>query len=407
MLSSGHTKWEILMSISNKNKMKRKIIAISGARSDYDLLYSVYHSLNKDERFDFAIVITGPNLSDTYGYTASNIEKDGFRIASRIFNLVDSNKKIGRIISIGNQIPSLAHVLMQEQPDIVLVAGDREEAISVSLTCAYMDIPVAHFFGGDIAKDGNIDNAVRYATSKFAHIHFPSLPEHRETLLKLGEDDWRIFVVGNPALDRLISVSEISKEQILRVLDKGEDFSDYCVLIQHSIITQVDKQAEHIRITLDAILKSGKACFINYPNSDAGSVDIIQAYHEYTTKYPDNFVFFKNLDREIYVNLLRNALFLIGNSSSGLVEVGSLGLPAINVGNRQKGRLHGDNVIFVDNDEQEILTAINKVLTDEEFIRITKLKNNPYGEGKSAEKVVRILAEIDLNEALLHKNITY
>lgn len=386
---------------------KRKIIAVSGARSDYDLLSSVYEKLNSDDRFDFSIIITGPNLAETYGYTARNIELDNFRIAGRIFNLVDSNQKIARAVSIGYQIPSLAHILLQEKPDMVLVAGDREEAISVGLTCAYMDIALAHFFGGDIAKDGNIDNSVRYATSKFAHIHFPTLEEHKQTLLKLGEDEWRIHVVGNPALDRFLSTPEVSKSGITDKLAENKQVDDYCVLIQHSIITQVEKQAEHIRITLESIRKSGKHCFVNYPNSDAGSTAIIEAYQEYAKTYPDQFTLFQNLDRITYVNLLRHALFLIGNSSSGLVEVGSLGLPAINVGERQKGRLHGDNVLFTDNDEAEILSAIEKVLNDHEFLQKVKLKNNPYGDGKSSDKVVEALAKIEINSKLVHKNITY
>ncbi len=386
---------------------KRKILAVSGARSDYDLLYKVYDKLNKDARFDFSIVITGPNLSETYGYTAGNIENDGFRIAGRIFNLIDSSQKIGRVVSIGHQIPSLAHLLLQEKPDIVLVAGDREEAISVSLTCAYMDIPLAHFFGGDIAKDGNIDNSVRYASSKFAHIHFPTLEQHKQTLLKLGEDEWRIHVVGNPALDRFLETEELSKAETIREIDEAKAIDDYCVLIQHSIITQVEQQAEHIRVTLEAIRKSGKHCFVNYPNSDAGSADIISAYREYVQRYPDQFTLFQNLDRKIYVNLLRHALFLIGNSSSGLVEVGSLGLPAINVGERQRGRAHGDNVLFVDTNAEEIAAAINTVLNDQEFLAKVKLKQNPYGDGKSADKIIDILAQIELNQALIHKNITY
>ena len=386
---------------------KRKIIAVSGARSDYDLLYKVYEKLNGDDRFDFSIIITGPNLAETYGYTAKNIENDRFRIAGRIFNLVDSNQKIARAVSIGYQIPSLAHILMQEKPDLVLVAGDREEAISVSLTCAYMDIPLAHFFGGDIAKDGNIDNSVRYATSKFAHIHFPTLEEHKQTLLKLGEDDWRIHVVGNPALDRFLETPEMSKEEVISKLAGDKPVSDYCVLIQHSIITQVEKQAEHIRITLESIRQSGKHCFVNYPNSDAGSADIIEAYQEYAHKYPEQFTLFQNLDRITYVNLLRHALFLIGNSSSGLVEVGSLGLPAINVGERQRGRLHGDNVLFTDNDQAEILRAIDTVLNDADFLAKVKEKNNPYGDGKSTEKIVEVLAKVQLDSALIHKNITY
>ena len=387
---------------------KRKIIAVTGARSEYDLLYSVYQKLNDDERFEFSIIITGPHLSDSFGYTAQYIEKDNFKIAGRIFNHIDSNQKIGRIASIGFQIPSLANVIYNEQPNIVLVAGDREESISVTMTCAYMDIPVAHFFGGDIAKDGNIDNSVRYASSKFAHIHFPSLEAHKQTLLKLGEEESRIFVVGNPALDRILATPEILTEGVIQYI-KGTQIVQqcYCVLIQHPIITQVELQGQHIRQTLEAIRLSGLHCFINYPNSDAGFGAIIQAYQEYTTQYPETFSVFKNLDRLHYINLLRNAAFLIGNSSSGITEVASFGLAAINVGQRQRGRIHGDNVIFADNNQKEISRAIVKALNDEIFKQKVAQKHNPYGDGKSTEKIIEILASIEINDSLIHKNITY
>lgn len=391
-----------------KMATKRKIIAITGARSEYDLLYSVYRKLDEDDRFDFSLIITGPHLSDSFGYTASNIERDGFKICHRIFNLVDSSQKIGRINSIGYQIPSLANALYQESPDIVLVAGDREEAISVTMICAYLSIPVAHFFGGDIAKDGNIDNSVRYASSKFAHIHFTTLQLHKENLLKMGEDSERIFVVGNPALDRLIETEEISKEVLFANLNVNLNCNQqYCVLIQHPIITQTKEQSIHIRNTLEAIQTKKIFCFINYPNSDAGYGSIVEAYFEYSKKYPDQFFLFKNLDRTNYVNLLRHAEFLIGNSSSGIIEVASLGLPAINIGDRQLGRFHGGNVIFVENNKEQIENAIDRVLNDREFKDLVQKKYNPYGDGHSATKIIEILAQIEINDWLIYKNITY
>lgn len=388
-------------------RKKRKVIAVTGARSEYDLLYSVYKRLNENENFDFSVVITGPHLSETFGYTAKHIEKDGFNIAGKLFNFLDTDQKIGRIISIGNQIPLLANLLNQEKPDIVLVAGDREESISVTMTCAYLDIAVAHFFGGDIVKDGNIDNSARYASSKFAHLHFPSLPEHRDTLLKLGEDDFRIFVIGNPALDRIVSSPILGKQKIFENLRvQPETIQNYCVLIQHPT-AQGEKQNEQIRSTLTALLKYEGHCFINFPNSDAGSNDIIQAYQEYSSRYEEKFTLFKNLDRITYISLLKNADFLIGNSSSGVIEVASLGLAAINVGERQRGRLHGDNIIFTDNDEKQIIDAIQKVLNDDEFKERVAKKVNPYGTGNSADKVVKVLSEIKLDKTLIYKNITY
>lgn len=396
-----------ILTSSNMKKIK-KIVAITGARSDYDLMYPIYEKLNNDDNFEFSIIITGPHLSDNFGNTSQFVEKDKFKIENKIYNLVDSNQKIGRILSIGFQIPLLATSLDRIKPDLVLVAGDREEAISVTMTCAYMDIPVAHFFGGDIAKDGNIDNSVRYASSKFAHLHFVTLHEHKNTLIKLGEEESRIFVIGNPSLDKFLTMPLISKPRVTEKIGmKINTYEKYFVLIQHPIITEVEKQSLHIRITLDSLVEKGIKCFLNYPNSDAGNFEIIKAYNEYESKYPTFFKSFKNLDRIAYYNLLRNATCLLGNSSSGLVEVASIGLPAINIGNRQKGRLHGDNVIFVDNNKDQITNAINRILTDQNFLLKVKLKKNIYGDGDSSSKVIEILKKININYTFTHKNITY
>jgi len=386
--------------------MKRRILAITGARSEFDLMSPIYEALDRDKRFDFRIIVTGAHLSERYGSSVRLIEKFGFHIEDKIYNLIDSNKKIGRIISLGNQIQALAIAIDRIKPDIVLVAGDREEALSVASTCAYIDVPVAHFFGGDIAKDGNIDNSVRYATSKLAHLHFPTMEVHKETLLKLGEEAKRIFVIGNPALDKFNTIPSMDIKEIVQKFSFDVKHKDYLVLIQHPIISQVESQARLIIITLDAILQSGYKCFINYPNSDAGNYDIILAYEEYTSKYPERFKLFKNLDRNTYINLLKHAKGLIGNSSSGLTEAPSLGLPAINIGARQRGRIHGANVIFVDNDKQQILSAIKK-LDDKIFLKEVMRKENPYGRGNSVNTVLNILAEIKINDWLLHKNITY
>ena len=387
-------------------ELKRRILAVTGARSEYDILFPVLEKLNTDVDFELQVLVTGAHLSEHYGKTITNIENDEFVIADRAFNLINTDEKIGRIISLGNQIHSFTQTFDRVKPDIILVVGDREEAISVSLTGAYMDIPVAHIGGGDIAKDGNIDNSVRYATSKLAHIHFTILEQHEQTLLKLGEDVWRIFTVGNPALDRLLAVRALSKKQISNNI--GFDISNdkYLVLIQHPIITDVINEGKNIRATLDAIIKSGYKCLINYPNSDAGNYAIIEAYQEYLKKHEQLFVF-KNLDRLNYVNLLRHASCLLGNSSSGIIEAPSLGLPVINIGPRQRGRIHAQNVIFVDNDKNLIHSAIIKSLTDTDYINSVKAIKNPYGNGHSASKIVEVLRKIKLDDNLVHKNITY
>jgi GDP/UDP-N,N'-diacetylbacillosamine 2-epimerase (hydrolysing) len=387
-------------------KLKRKILAVTGARSEYDILFPVLAKLEADPDFELQVLVTGAHLSENFGSTVKHIEEDGFTIADRIYNLVNTDQKIGRIISLGHQISGFAQTFDRVKPDIILIVGDREEAISVSLTGAYMDIAVAHIAGGDVTKDGNIDNSVRYAASKMSHIHFTILEQHRKTLLKLGEDDWRIHTVGNPALDRFLSIPELTKTELSKNVGFDISKDEYLVLIQHPIITDFSNEGKNIRATLDAIVSTGKKCLINYPNSDAGNHVIIEAYREYASKHPQLHLF-QNLDRLTYVNLLRHAQCLLGNSSSGLIEAPSLSLPVVNIGSRQRGRVSAGNVIFVDNDKEQILAALDKSIHDKTYRASLKAMPNPYGDGNSSDKIVDILRAITIDSNLIHKNITY
>lgn len=385
---------------------KRKIIAVTGARSEYDILFPILNILDKDITIDLSVLVTGAHLSEKYGLTLKQVENDGFRICDKVYNLIDSDNRIGRVISLGNQIPAFAQTFQREMPDIVLIVGDREEAISTSITCAYMDIVCAHIAGGDIAKDGNIDNSVRYATSKFAHVHFTILPEHKKNLIRLGEEERNIFCYGNPALDRFVNcrempISEISNKLMIELNEKN-----YFVLIQHPTIVSVEKEYSLMVETLEAIKISGVNCLINSPNSDAGNFAISKAINEYANLYPNQFIQFKNLDRVTYINLLKKAKVLLGNSSSGLIEAPSVPLAVINIGIRQRGRAHADNVVFVDNDRYQIIDALKLIDTISFQERLKKVKN-PYGDGNSAEKIVKILKSLIIDESLIYKNITY
>lgn len=384
---------------------KRKILAVTGARSEYDIISPVLEHLEKNSDIELGIVVTGSHLSEAFGNTVTEIEKDGYKIISKIYNLINSNKKIGRILSLGNQIAPLAQIFEQWQPDIIIVAGDREEAISVSMTAAYMDIPVAHLAGGDIAKDGNIDNSVRYATSKFAHIHFTILKQHKDNLIRLGEDEWRIYNLGNPALDKFINTKKLSIQELENRTGFNLKNGEFGILIYHPIITQIDKEGENIKTIIKALKKSGLTFLINSPNSDAGYANILN-YYEENVIGDKQFSLFKNLDREIYVNLLRHSKILVGNSSSGLIEAPSLSLPVVNIGPRQKSRFNAGNVTFVDYDENQIIESIQLAISP---LYKEKLKDieNPYGNGESALNIAKVLFTLNIDKELIHKNITY
>lgn len=384
---------------------KRKILAVTGARSEYDIISPILEHLQENSEIELGIIVTGSHLSEAFGNTVTAIEKDGYNIISRIYNLINSNKKIGRILSLGNQIAPLAQIFEQWKPDIIMVAGDREEAISVSMTAAYMDIPVAHIAGGDIAKDGNIDNSVRYATSKFAHIHFTILEQHKENLIRLGEDEWRIHNFGNPALDKFINTKTFSIKELENITGFNLNDGQFGMLIYHPIITQIDTEGDNIKTIIQSLRKTNLRYLINSPNSDAGYANIVKFYEE-NLMNDKQFTLFKNLDREIYVNLLRHSKILLGNSSSGLIEAPSLSLPVVNIGPRQKSRFNAGNVVFVDYDENQITNAIS--LTQSNLFK-EKMKNlkNPYGNGESALNIAKVLFTLNIDKELIHKNITY
>lgn len=384
---------------------KRKIIVVTGARSEYDIVSPVLALLNKDPSVELSLIVTGSHLSEKFGNTIKFIEQDGYRIDAMIQNLVESNEKIARILSIGNQIKPLAEALDKIKPDIVVVTGDREEAISVTMTAAFMDIPVAHIAGGDIAKDGNIDNSIRYAASKFAHVHFTLLEQHSQTLLKLGEDAWRIHCVGNPALDKFIQTPNLSKQQLSDELSFDITNEDYLLVVYHPIITEFDSETIKVNNLLTALKQTGKKCIINSPNSDAGHDSIVNAFRS----FGDNggkFHYFKNLSRNVYVNLMRHAACMVGNSSSGIIEAPSLQLPVVNTGSRQAGRFHAENVKFTSMDAEEIEKTIAFWCDKTNSASLKEMKN-PYGDGHSAEKILAVLKKLELNSKLIHKNITY
>ena len=385
--------------------MKKKIVAVTGARSEYDILSPLLEALRASEQFDLSLIVTGSHLSETYGYTKKYIEQDGYNILTEIPNLVEGNDKLARILSIGNQINPLAEALNNAHPDFVFVVGDREEAITTSMVCAYLDIPVCHIAGGDIAKDGNIDNSTRYAASKYAHIHFTILEQHKQNLMKLGEDEWRIYNVGNPALDKFISTPLLSLNEINEQLS-ASIADDFILVIYHPIITAHEREAEYARELFAALKDSGKYIVMNSPNSDAGNIAILKEMETFAQNNQSVY-WFKNLPREIYVNLMRHAALLVGNSSSGIIEAPSLGLPVINVGERQRGRFHSNNVTFVDPIKTEILSAIKRVFSEKGIKERLLLNENPYGDGRSSNKIMEALSCIKIDSSLLHKNITY
>jgi len=385
--------------------MKKKILAVTGIRSEYDIMSSVFRAISERSDLDLQLAVTGAHLSDAYGHTVDEVRKDGFIIADEIESLLNSDQGSARVKGLGIQLQGLVQTASRINPDWLLVLGDREESITTALVGAYMNIPVAHIGGGDRVI-GNVDDQVRHAVTKLAHLHFTTNQESADRIIRLGEQPFRVHNVGNPGLDRLLTVPELSAEELSQSLGIHiDDDEPLLVVIQHVISTEIDDAYRQMRQTLEAVADLGLKTVLSYPNTDAGGQQMIRAIREFETL--PNFYTAKNIPRLEFVNLFRRASCLLGNSSAGILEAPLLKLPVVNVGNRQKGRLHAENVTFVPHEKNSIMHAVRRAVFDSEYRAVVSRGSNPYGDGRSAKKIAEILATTETNDQLLIKDITY
>ncbi|PKG36067.1 UDP-N-acetylglucosamine 2-epimerase [Psychrobacter sp. Sarcosine-3u-12] len=374
-----------------------KILACTSIRSDYDLMSPLYELLDKDDDIELKLLVSGAHLSRNYGYSVEQIEKDGFNVLLRVETLISSDSAVSRVKTAGNLLLSSVDLINNYQPDLIIYAGDREDVLIYSIMGGYLNIPTAHFFAGDHAPDGYIDNPVRHATSKLSTAHFASLPIHGQRLIDLGENPKRIHVIGNIALDRFVSftplpIQELEKSLDLSIFDKG-----FAIVIFHPITEEKDVASTYFENILLALSNNGIPAYVGYPNVDPGNHSIIEVIQKYESD--DNFVFYKNLDRQVFLSLYKNASLLIGNSSSGVCEAASVQIPVVNVGKRQVGRFADENVMFVDGEYEKIDNAI-KTVTNDSFSDKLKTLKNSYGDGDSAQKAYNIIKKINFSELL-------
>ena len=383
---------------------KRSVLGVTGIRSEYDIMSSVFRAIDNHPDLDLSLVVTGAHLSDAYGHTVDEIRADGFAIADEIESLISGDQDSSRVKGLGIQAPRSGPVA-RVRPDVLLVLGDREESMTTALVGAYMNVPVAHIAGGDRVI-GNVDDQVRHAVTKLAHLHFTTNQESSERILRLGEQRFRVFTTGNPGLDRLLSVPPLSAAELgARLGIELTEDEPLIVVIQHVISTEIDDAYRQMRTTLEAVAALGMTTILSYPNSDAGSQQLIRAITEF--EHHPHLHIRKNVPRLEFVNVMRRASCLLGNSSAGILEAPLLKLPVVNVGNRQKGRLHAANVAFVPHEVDRIVEAVRRAVFDDDYRRAVAACENPYGDGRSSERIADILATVDIDERLLVKDITY
>jgi len=366
----------------------RKILAFSSIRSDYDLMTPLYKLLDDDEDIDFKIIVSGAHLSHSFGYSVEQIRKDGFDILLEIETLLSSDTALSRVKSASLLLQNSLETISKFNPDLMIYAGDREDVLMYSMVGGYLNIPTIHVFSGDHVEDGYIDNPIRHATSKLSTAHFVTLEKHKKRLVRMGEDSKRVFVTGNMSLDKFVSYKPISKENIKTYFNLSENFQNFSLMIFHPVTEEIEKVDEYFDNILKNLEEKNINTFVSYPNVDPGNNKLLKIIDKY--KNNKNFVFYKNLERDLFMSIYKHSRFIIGNSSSGICEAASLKIPAINVGLRQTGRFADKNVIFCGTSYEDIRNSIEKAISKEFMNSLIELKNS-YGDGNSAKKAYEII----------------
>ena len=379
----------------------RKILCITGTRADYPRVKSVLKEINVRPNLMLQLVVTGSHLLEEYGYSIQEIIDDGFKIDKKVPMFTDDyNSPVGMAKAAAKCTDGIADALEELKPDLVLLTVDRVETLAATVAVILMNFPIAHIQGGEVT--GTIDESIRHAVTKMSHIHFPATKDAAERIVRMGEDPNMVFQVGCPYIDIISSIEKKSKEEL--ALEYGFSASKPLVIFtQHPVTTEYGSSSEQIKITLAALKTFSKCQVIAFSsNTDAGGKEIISA-----VKKEKNFIHISNMLSSDFLSLMACADVMVGNSSAAIREAPSYHLPAINIGTRQQGRLRAENIIDVDHNVDAITRAIDKALNNKQFLKVVKNITNPYGDGKSAQRIVDILETIPINPKMLQKRISY
>jgi len=384
--------------------MKKKICVVLSSRANYSSIKSVMRAIESHPHLELILLVGASAIIERYGKVIDVIKKDGFNVDATFHILIEGSSLITMAKSTGLGLIELPNLFERFNPDVVLTVGDRFETMSTTLAAAYMNIPLAHTMGGEVS--GTIDESIRHAITKFAHIHFPACEGAKKRIIRLGEDPKHVHMVGCPRIDL---VSELIKENKFK-LNKNffssgvGSFIDldkpFVLISQHPVTTEFGKGEEQITLTLEAVRELKIPSILLWPNADAGADDIsrvIRIWREDKKDYDMHF--FKNLPIEEYIYLMQKTSCLIGNSSSGIREGAFIGTPVVNIGSRQNARDRGKNVIDVDYSKEEIIKAVSFQIKNGKY-----KSQNLYGDGNAGKKIAEILYH---EKVEIQKTITY
>jgi len=388
----------------------KKICVVTSTRADYGLLKPVVDKLNTKPDIEVLLVVTGTHLSKSHGMTVNAIEEDGLNISARIEILDESeaDSAYTQDCIMARTIMKFGKYFEDKKPDALLVLGDRFEILAVCISALNSNIPIIHMHGGE-TTEGALDEMMRHAITKMSYLHFTSLEEYRQRVIHMGEEPDRVFSVGATGVENclnteLLSEADLSSQLIELCKYKTIDDShknkvsekiknhQIAVLTFHPVTLENNTAEEQIEELLSAISDVKDILFIaTMANADNGGRVINEKLRTYTAN-SDNLLLYESLGMKRYLSAVSMSAFVIGNSSSGIIEVPSFHVPVINIGDRQKGRVQSNCIINCEPQKSEIISAINKT-TSKEFIRLAKEAGNPYGDGKTSEKIANIICE--------------
>ena len=393
---------------------RRRVAIFTGNRAEYGLQFPILRAVAADPRFEYFLLVGGAHLQQDFGSTVAEIEADGLRVYRKVDIEMTHDTPFATAQAIGTGVLSVSHILDELRPDVLIVYADRFESFAAMIAGTQMNVPTAHVEGGDYTEGGALDDSVRHAMTKLAHLHFATNEQAAVRIRRLGEESWRVHVVGLPALDLVAAGEYSSPDVVARELGISLD-RPVVLFCQHSVTTEFDQAVEQIRPSLAALERlaaDGVQVIVTYPNNDAGGRRIMEEIQRLAARNVPGVQVHKSLGRRRFHGVLNviggvTGGAMVGNSSAGIKETPAFGCPSINIGSRQQGRLRGVNLLDVGYNAGAIESAIRRALDDPDFIRQCRDGENPYGAGDAGRRIADVLAAVPLDARLLQKKLTY
>lgn len=381
----------------------RKICFVTGTRAEYGLLSRLMRLVADDKDLQLQIIATNMHLMPEYGETYKEIEADGFHIDRKVYMNKPTDDATGIIVSMAEEMKGMNDALIKLNPDILVILGDRYEMLVVATVAMLRRIPIAHLHGGEISE-GAVDDSIRHSITKMSSLHFTSTEEYRRRVIQMGEQPERVFYVGAIGVENLKQVPLMSKQDLEASLNFT--FNGNTILVTYHPVTlgyrSPKDEINDFFLALDAF-PSLKVLF-TMPNSDQGGEVIRRAIEGYCSRHGDRCSCYSSLGLKRYLSALRYVAAVVGNSSSGLLEVPSAHIPTLNIGERQKGRTHGESVFDCGSDTNSIIAGLNTILSDE-FREVAYKAANPYEKENTAQNIFNVIATYPLDK--LHQKIFY